>query len=93
MTDFDSIEEFIKSKNKTSAAEISEELKIPKKRVLRVALVLEKAGLVEVSYPAVGSPKIVFINKEGSNNSVEQKEKSKKPSKEKSPEAMKGKEI
>jgi predicted transcriptional regulator len=78
VTDFDSIESFVKSKTETTIVEISNELEIPKKRVLRVALVLEKAGLVKVNYPAVGSPKILFINKEGNNNSGKEKKVKKK---------------
>ncbi|MFH1588647.1 MAG: hypothetical protein ABIA76_04905 [Candidatus Diapherotrites archaeon] len=68
LTDFDSIESFIESKGSTNAAEISRALGIPKKRIMNCALVLEKAGLIDVKYPAFGSPKIVFLNKNENGN-------------------------
>jgi hypothetical protein len=60
VTDFDRINSLVKEKQKISLNEVAKKLKLIPIRVAECANVLEKAGLIEIEYPALGAPKLII---------------------------------
>jgi len=74
VTNYDKIVLFVKSMEKVKLNEISEELDIDKDQVLSYLDPLEQNGLIEIHYPAIGQPTIVYLAKKGEKKETEEKE-------------------
>ena len=62
VTDFDKILNYVRENGFATAGKISADLGIDKKTVNRYAKVLEENELIKVSYPAIGSMKLIDID-------------------------------
>ena len=58
VTDFDKILSTVQQKGKITMNELNKSLGIEKKRLEECCGILEESGLIELDYPALGSPKI-----------------------------------
>ncbi|MBN2127538.1 MAG: hypothetical protein JW703_04060 [Candidatus Diapherotrites archaeon] len=62
ITDFDRINSLVKEKQKISLIAVAKQLNLTQKRIAECAHILEKTGLIEINYPAIGAPVLMIKN-------------------------------